>query len=326
MKLSSTLSLPLHAFAACLPGLLLASGISEVRADTRVANSCSPLISTGAAHTTGGNDTRAGTADIQKMLHVAWASSVHDALIDAAFPKESATCRADMKLGSRWVDGFNNQVEGYTYMHAQRREGQSVEEAASLMQSYIDDTYLQARSFEKMNEKMNGKKDDQQRISETDELTGNFAGVPGLRAAIREGISRVSEAAAKLNPLNRVCFLRGAALHPIMDSTSPAHAGFAVWETFSTLDFIKWVYNQSLGGLIYPVKESGRVQNFLMQLIRHGNLRETVEDLTSQSFGIPHSEEDMSVYRARPDLRKLTLDLMRSVDLDGMNPRRSRSD
>ena len=40
-------------------------------------------------------------------------------------------------------------------------------------------------------------------------------------------------------PLLQSCFHRGRALHPVMDITSPAHAGFRIWSPWNILEMLR---------------------------------------------------------------------------------------
>ncbi len=84
----------------------------------------------------------------------------------------------------------------------------------------------------------------------------------------------------------RACYRRGFALHPIMDSTSPVHAGYQVWQPF-------------------------HIDN----LFKHGDLIESMGKIGEEILRLPHSEEDMSALKSHPELKNKTIQLMRAIDL-----------
>ena len=64
-----------------------------------------------------------------------WPEEVHNSIIKAAFPKLPRSAIIAMQRGSAYVDKF--QEPQYSYMHAMRAPGQSVEEAERLMNNFI---------------------------------------------------------------------------------------------------------------------------------------------------------------------------------------------
>lgn len=83
----------------------------------------------------------------------------------------------------------------------------------------------------------------------------------------------------------RACFRRGFALHPIMDSTSPVHAGFQVWHPFH-----------------------------IDSLFKHGDISETLQENLGVTLGIPHSDEDMESFKKNTKLKLKTIKLMQETD------------
>ncbi|MGK5083791.1 hypothetical protein WDW37_10855 [Bdellovibrionota bacterium FG-1] len=82
---------------------------------------------------------------------VPWATSVHELMIDLAFPSESFLCLARMKQGSREVDGHQGSSEAY--MHAMRSSpDQSDAQASTLSWDFIDQHFVNARIFARASE------------------------------------------------------------------------------------------------------------------------------------------------------------------------------
>lgn len=174
-----------------------------------------------------------------------WGTRVHSHLIDIAFPKEDKLCRANMKLGSIAADAAEYQDTKYSYMHAMRTPEQTPEEAEDLMWKFIRDKYKEIRKEK-----------------------AKYRREPWQTAVWL-----------------KACLYRGIALHPVMDMTSPEHAGFKVW------------HDDDYSGYL-----------------RHGDFREALIEKTGFSFGFPHSHEDMEALKSMPDVKALTIRLMRQVD------------
>ena len=92
------------------------------------------------------------------------------------------------------------------------------------------------------------------------------------------------------------CFLRGMALHPIMDSTSPAHSHFHEWDPIRLSD------------LLAPATLAGK----LRELSRHGDVQSFIDRIVALPFQL--SDEDMHVIDDHPEYLRITSDLMRAVE------------
>lgn len=177
---------------------------------------------------------------------VVWATSVHDRMIDEAFPNEERACRIQMKAGSIFADTFQFQGGGYAHMHAMRTEEQTPQEAEKKMWDHIRSSYSE----------------------------------------VREHMRKYNSDRRRADRKARACFKRGFALHSVMDSTSPSHSGFKVWDPCDVLSAV----------------------------FDHGNVRENIEDLLGIGLGVPHSHEDMSALEAHEHLKNDTIAMMRKVD------------
>lgn len=141
-----------------------------------------------------------------------WSHEAHDRLIEMAFPDEREDCLAEIKEGSEWVDRKTNQLPSGAYQHAMRGSYQSVEDAREKMARFVAGYAERAliakdRSTQKVN------------ASPSDPLA-EFTH-DGLLITDRQTYLEH-------------CRHRGIALHPVMDSTSPAHGEFGIW-TFSDI-------------------------------------------------------------------------------------------
>jgi hypothetical protein len=132
-----------------------------------------------------------------------WSTEVHHLLIRSAFGQEPEDCLLQMESGSDQVDSLWNQGSENSYQHAMRAKNESEEDARSKMAHFIRDHYEVAMGFR------------DQMISQ--------------------------EGRPDADPLPRLqfCFYRGSALHPIMDTSSPAHEGFQIWSPFDILTVLK---------------------------------------------------------------------------------------
>lgn len=139
---------------------------------------------------------------------VLWSTEAHWSLIRSSFGIERADCVSKMKEGSEWVDGYMNQLPSRSFMHAMRSGSeQKVEDAKHAMADFIQSHYELAAGYES--------------------------------TALKEVLGSIDDPLAEYTHdgkmiLNRddylnYCYERGVALHPVMDSISPAHAGFAIW-------------------------------------------------------------------------------------------------
>jgi RHS repeat-associated protein len=120
-----------------------------------------------------------------------WPTSIHNQIIDAAFPNLSGTQRQILKDVSAQQDSIlgGGQANSMSFQHAMRGPDQSVSQAEQLYNDFIA-----------VNEN----------IATQTQIQFWLAGNP-----------RYSDKAL-------AAF--AAALHAILDSTSPAHAGFQVWD------------------------------------------------------------------------------------------------
>jgi RHS repeat-associated protein len=128
-----------------------------------------------------------------------WPTTIHNQIIDAAFPNLSSVQRQILKDVSAHQDAFltggtilGGQANDLSYEHAMRGPGQSVADAQSDYQYFVS---LYENSATKA------------------QINFWVAGNPGLS----------KDALAMF----------GVALHAILDSTSPAHAGFQVWDLWN---------------------------------------------------------------------------------------------
>lgn len=166
---------------------------------------------------------------------VAWATNVHNLMIDVAFSAEDEICRARMAGGSRRIDDHQN--SGEAYMHAMKSKSQREKDAIDQMWQFIEEAYDQVKLIEK---------------------SDYFA----------------------------ACEVRGMALHPIMDSTSPAHAGFQKWD---------------------PIRNP-------KQIFEHGDWIKVISRYLPVAFPGPSSKEDIDYIDDHPGVLKATAAIMRTID------------
>jgi len=141
-------------------------------------------------------------------VRILWSGEVHSKFLRQSFFQERKDCLDQMIKGSAWVDSLPNQAPSKAYMHAMRSgSAQSVGDARSLMAGFIQD-YLNEAYIE------------QQRSLEV------------IHATPADPLARLTHDGKLIRDYPgylKSCYLRGAGLHPVMDSTSPAHANFAIW-------------------------------------------------------------------------------------------------
>ena len=139
---------------------------------------------------------------------VLWSTEAHWSLIRSSFGIERADCLSKMKEGSEWVDGLMNQLPSRSFMHAMRSgSDQKIEVAKHAMADFIQSHYELAAGYEsKALKDVLGSIDDP------------------LVEYTHDGKMIVNH-----DDYLNYCYERGVALHPVMDSISPAHAGFAIW-------------------------------------------------------------------------------------------------
>ncbi len=141
-------------------------------------------------------------------IRILWSGDVHSKFLRQSFFQERKDCLDQMIKGSEWVDSLPNQSPSKAYMHAMRSgTSQAVGEARSLMAGFIQD-YMNEAYIE------------QQRSLEV------------IHATPADPLARVTHDGKLIRDYPgylKSCYLRGAALHPVMDSTSPSHANFAIW-------------------------------------------------------------------------------------------------
>ncbi len=123
-----------------------------------------------------------------------WPTSIHNRILDAAFPGLSDAQRQLLKDASYNTD-INDRVNGRdpqalenSFLHAMRGPGQTVENGRTLMDDFV---------------------------------AGNEQAAAAAQAA--------HAATGGQGVANDALTALGKALHPVMDSSSPAHAGFQEW-------------------------------------------------------------------------------------------------
>lgn len=137
-----------------------------------------------------------------------WSQDAHRDLIISAFSNERTDCVLKIKEGSEWVDSVVNQVPSRSYMHAMRSgKSQSIHDAKKLMTGFIQSNYLKAIELKAIST-----------VLVTSTSNDPFAQYTHDGLLITDINSYLSH-----------CYYRGVALHPAMDSTSPAHMGFEIW-------------------------------------------------------------------------------------------------
>ena len=140
-----------------------------------------------------------------------WSQSAHIDLVQMSFLRERADCRQELQRGSEWVDRVSNQVPSKSYLHAMRSsEKQSIEEAKNLMSEFVATHYEMALRLKEAS------------VEET--ANASEASNDVFTQFTHDG-HRILDMPKYLEH----CYERGIALHPVMDSTSPAHADFAIW-------------------------------------------------------------------------------------------------
>ena len=182
-----------------------------------------------------------------------WAPTVHNQLLEKAFPDANLDCLLQMQKGSADADADRYQNVEFSYMHAMRMKGQDSQVASRKMRQFIIDNYAEAK-----------------------------------RTHIEE----------------ERCYYRGFALHPIMDSTSPAHANFQEWDSFpyaTTLDILRAIvkYKDSLSKL--------------PKMLEHGDVATQIKNYTS--LDVAESLEDASYANKHPKIIEATVELMRTIDI-----------
>jgi hypothetical protein len=145
-----------------------------------------------------------GSAEVR----ILWSGDVHSKFLRQSFFRERNDCLDQMARGSEWVDSLPNQAPSKAYMHAMRSgNAQSVDDARNLMAGFIQDYMNEANA-------------EQQRSLEV------------IHATPADPLARVTHDGKLIRDYPgylKSCYLRGAGLHPVMDSTSPSHANFAIW-------------------------------------------------------------------------------------------------
>jgi len=138
---------------------------------------------------------------------VPWSQQAHEDLIRQAFPEERADCIARLNAGSAWVDSLVNQGPSHSFMHAMRSSDQTLEEAKSQMADYIQRDFELAKAlYDSSTQQIDATPDDPMA-----QFTPDGRLITNMENYLQS------------------CEHRGRGLHPVMDSTSPAHANFAVW-------------------------------------------------------------------------------------------------
>jgi RHS repeat-associated protein len=125
-----------------------------------------------------------------------WPTDIHNQIIDASFPNLTPQQRQILKDVSADQDSIlgGGQGNAVSYQHAMRGPGQTVEEAQTQFNDFVESSEQSAQNAQ-MRFWMNDRDaDDDHALS--DQALADFA----------------------------------SALHAILDSTSPAHEGFQVWD------------------------------------------------------------------------------------------------
>ncbi|NDG86163.1 MAG: hypothetical protein EBX52_14130 [Proteobacteria bacterium] len=122
-----------------------------------------------------------------------------------------------MEAGSNRIDRPANQGPEQAYQHAMRSESETIPLARARMALFIRGEYELAASFR------------------TAALT------PGPTAPFNPDPIQTPDGQAVLDPVPYLesCFHRGMALHPVMDSTSPAHRNMRIWSTFDLAQLLQ---------------------------------------------------------------------------------------
>ena len=137
-----------------------------------------------------------------------WSKEAHEYVIHQAFGSERQDCEKKIKQGSAWVDSLANQVASKSYLHAMRSGSyQSIDEAAELMAEFIKVNYEKALDLKKLSLELSNSTSRDPLVQYTNDH------------------NRI----LNIDNYLEYCYLRGVALHPVMDSTSPAHASFPIW-------------------------------------------------------------------------------------------------
>ncbi len=147
-----------------------------------------------------------------------WSSGVHWDLIQKAFVGTRGDCLMQMKAGSEWVDRLANQMPSHSYMHAMRSgPNQSVREARTLMADFIQSHFEQAVDLDE-------------------------SSTQATHASVNDPFAQYTPDGRLITHPGdylKSCYERGVGLHPVMDSTSPAHADFAIWSISDLSDLLK---------------------------------------------------------------------------------------
>ncbi len=140
-----------------------------------------------------------------------WPTSIHNQIIDNAFPNLSPAQRQILKNVSANQDGILNggQSKGLSFEHAMREPGQSVADAQGKFNDFV-----------KTNEDAANNLQIYMSMPDTDQSTEFTQLAPEALEAF------------------------GAALHAIEDSLSPAHAGFQVWD-YNPLHIAQHHFNEN---------------------------------------------------------------------------------
>lgn len=136
-----------------------------------------------------------------------WPTSIHNQIIDNAFPNLSPAQRQILKNVSANQDGILNggQSKGLSFEHAMREPGQSVADAQGKFNDFVKNNEDAANNLQ---------------IYMSDPDTEFTTLTPEALEAF------------------------GAALHAIEDSLSPAHAGFQVWD-YNPIHIVQHHFNEN---------------------------------------------------------------------------------
>lgn len=172
-------------------------------------------------------------ADFAPTYTPKWSGDAHDRLLNDAFADQREDCLHSMQRGSAWVDSLMNQGPSKSYMHSMRASGQSIEAARSMMADFVQSHYEVA-------------------VNLYHQSTREIRGTP---TNPWEQVTHDGRLITNMQNYLESCRERGIALHPVMDSTSPAHGNLEEWSLkIWTLD-----------GLV--------------DFLSHGDLAHSIEDL-----------------------------------------------
>lgn len=120
---------------------------------------------------------------------------------------------------------------------------------------------------------------------------------------MREFIEQNFQLARRAPDAEQRCFYRGVALHPVMDSTSPAHSGFQQWDPIPF---------QSVAAILKALLIPGELKQKLPHMLQHGDLVKRITDYLP--LLVDTSLEDFDYLDDHPQLFTSTVEYLRVVD------------